>query len=595
MKLLTTNYLLLTKRSGFSLIEALIGIAVFLIIAISAWQAFGVVLNGVKVLKIKSTSINIANEQIEIAHNLPYADVGIVGGFPVGKLQNVHTIQTINGDFDVTITVRNIDDPFDGTIGGSPNDTSPADNKLVEVSVQCTNSCGVPPVVLSTRIAPLTLETTGSNGALFVQVFNSNGEPVESVNVRIENKIASPSIVINDVTDVNGMLQIVDAPPGIEAYEISVTKSGYSSDKTYKAGEETNLVPDKRHASVVTGGVTQISFTIDKISALSISSKSSTCSVVPSVDFSMTGSKVIGLDKFKYDVDHTTNGSGRMSLNEVEWDSYIFSVIDPLYDLVGSNPISPLDLSPDTTQHIDLIIKSKNPKALLVKVKDSATDLPVADATVTIEKGSFSDVSNTGRGFISQSDWSGSSGQSDNTNIDTQSPAGEIKLVNFSGSYVSPGEIISSTFDVGTTTNFHTLEWLPGSQPPQTGDNSVSFQVATNAEILEDTVWDFIGPDGTSNSYFTTTGQSMASVHNGDRFLRYKVFLKTANTQYTPSLSQISFTFSSECTPAGQVFFSGLDSGSYKVTVQKSGYQTFTIDPVVINNDWQDIEVILSP
>lgn len=605
MRLLTTNYLLLNKRSGFSLIEALIGIAVFLIIAMSAWQAFGVVLNGVKVLKIKSTSINIANEQIEIAHNLPYADVGIIGGLPVGKLPYIKTVQNINGDFEVTTTVRNIDLPFDGTIGGSPNDSSPADNKLVEVSVRCANGCGVPPVVLSTRIAPLALETTGNNGALFIQVFNSNGDPLEGANVRIENKLISPNIVINDVTGVNGMLQIVDAPPGIEAYEISVTKSGYSSDKTYKSGEQANPVPDKIHATVVGGGVTQVSFAIDKVSELTISSKNSACSAIGGFDFSMKGSKTIGLNKFKYDLSHVTNTSGNLSLDEIEWDSYMFSSVDSIYDIAGSNPISPLDLAPDTVQNIDLILRSKNPNALLIKVKDSATDLPVADAVVTIEKGSFSDTDNTGRGFLSQSDWSGGSGQSDfanetryfsdNTNINTQSSVGEIKLVNFSGSYVSPGEITSSTFDVGTTTNFHTLEWLPGSQPPQAGNDSLKFQIATNIDNTEETVWNFVGPDGTANSYFTTSGQSMSSVHDGDRYLRYKAFLKTVDNNYTPSLSEFSFTFSSECTPSGQVFFSGLGAGNYKITVQKSGYQTFVADPVAVNSPWQDFEITLSP
>lgn len=607
MKLLTTNTknYLFSKNKGFTLIETLIGVAVFLLIAVSAWQAFGVILEGTKVLRIKSASINLANEKIEIVHNLPYADVGIVGGLPLGKIPHEQIVETSGGSFLVTTTIRNIDEDFDGTIGGSPNDLSPADNKLVEIEVRCANDCGVAPISISTRIAPFALETTGNNGALFVQVFNSNGLPLEGADVHIVNSTITPNITIDDVTASNGMLQIVDAPTSTEAYEITVTKDGYSTDKTYAYGDSLNPVPDKIHATVVSGGVTQVSFAIDELSNITVSSRTDSCSSVGNIDFSLTGSKVIGLDTFKYDVDHITNSSGNLSINDLEWDSYAFDVIDSSYDLAGSNSILPLDLIPGATQHVDLIVSPKNPNALLVKVIDGATSLPLADADVTLESGTFLESDVTGRGFLLQTDWSGGAGQDNFTNetqyfssdgnIETNSPSGEIKLVNFSGSYISDGILTSSIFDTGTTTNFHTLEWLPGSQPVEAGIDSVRLQVSTNLLNTPSTIWDFIGPDGTSNSYFTTSGQQFNASHSGDRFIRYKTFLSTESSINTPSISEISFTFSSECTPAGQAFFNNLDSGDYTLTVEKNGYQTFIQENLSINTDWRDVEIILTP
>ena len=73
----------------------------------------------------------ILSEELEVARNLPYEDVGILNGVPAGVISQTKTVSRNNVDFNLTATVRNIDHPFDGTIGGNPNDTSPADYKLV--------------------------------------------------------------------------------------------------------------------------------------------------------------------------------------------------------------------------------------------------------------------------------------------------------------------------------------------------------------------------------------------------------------------------------------------------------------------------------
>jgi hypothetical protein len=83
-------------------------------------------------------------------------------------------------------------------------------------------------------------------------------------------------------------------------------------------------------------------------------------------------------------------------------------------------------------------------------------------------------------------------------------------------------------------------------------------------------------------------------LHNGDRYLRYKVFLQTVDVQYTPNLAEIAITFTSSCVPPGQVFFTGLETGDYDLTISKTGYQTFN-DTVTISAPWQQREVLLSP
>ncbi len=584
-------------KKGFTLVETLVGVAVFLIIATSSYQAYVSLFSLINQNQYKILALNLANEQFEIIRNLTYSDVGIVGGIPNGKVPNVQNLTRGGINFTVTTTIRNVDIPFDGTIGGTPNDLSPADNKYVELEVTCPACPTFSPITINTTVAPKNLETASTNGALFIKVFDANGIAVSGASVHIVNTQANPDIVIDDVTDNNGLLQVIDAPPGVEAYEITVSKSGYSTDRTYTTGGVGNPDPLKPHATVVLQQVTQISFAIDKISTISFESKSPTCVSIPNIDFSLIGSKQIGNNVPKYSQNLSTNGSGSYSHNSMEWDTYTAIGNDGTYDIVGVNPLNPISLNPDSSQSVDLIAIVKDPKSLLITVKDSATLLPVTDALVTVTNASsYNESQTTDRGFINQTDWSGGVGVdyiAQDNNVDDISPAGELKLKNAFGTYNASGILESSTFDTGSASNFHNLVWSPTDQPPLAGSDSVRFQIATNEEITATTTWEYIGPDGTNSTYYTSANQSISSTHNGDRYIRYKIFLSTADTSVTPNISDIAFTMTSSCTPPGQVVFTGLLSGDYHINVSKTGYITNDSD-VTVNSGWKEQEIILT-
>src|SRR6185369_5544429 len=150
-------------------------------------------------------------------------------------------------------------------------------------------------------------------------------------------------------------------------------------------------------------------------------------------------------------------------------------------------------------------------------------------------------------------------------NIDIHSPDGDLVLKKVFGEYVSSGILVSSAFDTGSASNFQKIEWLPASQPASVGIPNVRIQIATNND---GGVWNYTGPDGTSGTFYTTANQNIDASHNGDRYIRYKLFLDDASTSTTPNISDVSFTFTSNCTPPGQVSFSGLPSGStYTLTL----------------------------
>jgi len=589
--------------TGFTLVEALVGTAIFAILAMGVYQTFVTTMNVIRVSRLKITATALANEQFEIMRNLPYTDIGIVGGLPLGKIPANQNLIRDGKEFSVHTTIRNIDDPFDGTIGGTPNDTSPADYKLAELEITCDTCTNFPPLTLTTYIGPKALESASTNGAIFVKVFDASGQPISEANVHIENNLFSPSFLIDDTTKNDGVLQIIDAPPGAQAYEISVTKDGYTSEQTYTIGDPDNPNPIKPHATVLVQQLTQISFSIDKISTLNVESVDKVCSNIPNIDFSLTGTKTIGTepDILKYDEDHNTDIAGLKTISDLEWDSYNLTFADDLYDLNGTIPATSFSLNPDAVQNIKFIVSLKNPKGLLVTVKDAATGLPISDAEVNLTGTDFDTTLTTGRGFISQTDWSGGAGQInyiDNTkyfdsdsNIDISNPIGEIKLQETFGEYAPSGWLTSSTFDTGSASNFHQILWQPQSQPAETGADSVRLQIATNNDKA---TWNFIGPDGTTGSYYTLSDQEIISAHDNNRYLRYKILLQTADVTKTPTISDISFTFTSLCMPPGQVFFSGLLNNNYNLQVSKTGYNNYTANQSTSAN-WQQIEVILNP
>ncbi len=585
---------------GFTLVELLVGVTVFTVVLMSVYGAYTSIFNVVYTSRAKIDAVDLMDEQFEIVRNLPYTDVGISGGIPVGKLSHIQTIVRDGYAFVVTTTIRNIDDPFDGTLGGTPNDTSPSDYKFVEIQIDCARCKNFTPAIVTTRVAPKNLETASTNGALFIKVFDADGDPIENADVHVENNLSSPRVSLDDVTNRDGMLQLVDVPPGVNAYEITVSKSGFTTDKTYTA-TVSNPSPTKPHATVALQQLTQLSFIIDRVSTFSINSVGSSCSVIPGFDFNLTGAKLIGTgpNVYKYSQNQVTNGSGVLSVPSMEWDTYAVTGIDPTYDLIGINPISPVSLAPNSTQNVQLVVATKNPRTLLITAKDSATGLPLSGVTVTLTKAGFTDTEITGEGYLSQDDWSGGGGQATSTNllkyfssdgnIETGLPAEEIKLKQVFGEYVSSGVLTSSTFDMGGTSNLGQLYWNPASQPVNTGTPNVRVQVATNND---GGVWNFIGPDGTAGTFYTSSNQNLSSVHDGSRYLRYKVFLDTVSTTTSPNLSDVSFTFTTACTPPGQVSFSGLASDTYNIHMVKTGYTTQDI-PVNINTNWQKQDILM--
>jgi len=103
-------------------------------------------------------------------------------------------------------------------------------------------------------------------------------------------------------------------------------------------------------------------------------------------------------------------------------------------------------------------------------------------------------------------------------------------------SFETSGDFISSSQDLGIILNFDTFDWI-ADVPSGTG---LKFQLASNSD---NETWNFIGPDGTNATYYTTSGQNIPSSHDGDRYVKYKAYFSTTDNMKTPSLSSVSINY----------------------------------------------------
>jgi TRAP-type mannitol/chloroaromatic compound transport system substrate-binding protein len=118
------------------------------------------------------------------------------------------------------------------------------------------------------------------------------------------------------------------------------------------------------------------------------------------------------------------------------------------------------------------------------------------------------------------------------TNISvTNTSGGEVQLAPGQTS----GSVVSTTFDAGSSVGFNYLNFT---DTTPTG-TSVQFQIASNND---NSTWNYVGPDGTNTTFYTSPGAIPLSAING-RYIRYQVNL-TGSGGSTPVIDDVTLTYS---------------------------------------------------
>jgi len=381
------------KKNGFTFIDILVGTALLLIVFMGILGAYQLGIKVVSQSKARITATALANQKIEMVRNLSYQDVGTIGGIPAGKINETEIITRNNIEYTVKTTVVYIDDSLDGTI---PADTKPKDYKRAKVKVSWAGRFGGD-VALVTDVVPKETWSETGGGMISISVFDAEGIGVPQANISVVNSTVNPPINAWYLADNNGKLVLPGAPASNENYQITVSKAGFSTDRTYGKGEVSN--PLKPHVSVYDGQLTEVSFSIDELGSFTIQTSGTQEQGYPAISnapFVLKGSKIIGTDAsgnavYKYSDNFLTNNSGELNIDDLEWDSYNFTVnkLATGFDLIGvESPLGiaatqPIDLLPNTSQEVRLILKAEN--TLLVTVKEASSAQPIFGASVKLD------------------------------------------------------------------------------------------------------------------------------------------------------------------------------------------------------------------
>lgn len=599
------------KQKGYTLIELLVSVAVFAILTTAFLSAYAALTKSVKLAREKTILSALASERMEIVRNLPFSDVGTIHGVPAGSLPDEISPVTVliaPVTYKIYYEVTWTDDPADLT--ALTGDSYPTDYKQVKMKVLNTSTGQI--TAFTTSVAPQGLETPGNTGVMRVQVFNSTGQPLSGVDVSITG--ISNGIALSVKTNATGEWVQVGLPPGSNAYHVVATKTGYSTDQTYPLTVQ-NPNPINPDPTILSGVVTNVPLQIDLLSNLTIKTLDSFCQPLNGIGVQTIGAKTIGTNPVVYKFDQTNVSgpasfpAGQINYTNIEWDTYTPNLTTATlqnYNIRGTSPIQKIDVLPATSQTFSIILTPPSDHSLLVIVKDATTKAPLEGAVVELQKGGSQPqdyFGSTGGSVWVQNDWTGGSGFADwssstpttywvaDPDIYINNGSNDIQLRKSGSKYPvnATSTLQSSTYDTGTgASTFTTITWTPISQDAST---TLAIQIAANND---NATWEYVGPDGTTQTFYTVPGTNISSSLNNNRYVRYKVYLSSQNDKKTPALTSINLNYVSGCYTPGQYLFDDItpsNGDAYTLTVTLPGYQTF-IDTYQIGGNGT-VEILL--
>ena len=444
----------MSSSQGFTLIELLITTFIIGTVVTGLFGLFVLNLRGAQGGELRVAGIALANEKMEMIRNLPYDDVGTIGGVPAGAIEPNETITRNSVPYTVETDIRYIDDPFDGVVGGSlegqtvvahkppgnpggcqtivvgdaaapahqahgddigqpcPGDPDPSgadpvgtDYKQARVSVTWPSQYNVSPVLLIALIAPQGIEGGENQGTLDFQVLDALGQPIQNALLTVINDAVNPTINTTTQSDSNGRVVLPGLPVSAGSYELLVTKSGYTTEQTFDQTATFFPDPDYAHLSMIDREITEKTFFIDQIGSLEVTIEEDGTSGGPvaSLAYTLRGTKRIGIDdqaEVVYSVNEqaTTDSQGENSHADLAWDIYDITIdgVATGFDVKESSIPLPLSLNPADELELTITVVDHSDSSLQVTVLDEL-QAPVDNATVQLVDGvSYDETLGTG-------------------------------------------------------------------------------------------------------------------------------------------------------------------------------------------------------
>jgi hypothetical protein len=384
-----------TNNSGFTLIEALTLLFIFSLITITFYQVITVGTRYILFSKNRLGAIALANEKMEIVRNISYDYVGVQGGACDGIIPQDEDVSENGKNYHVHTLATYVDDSYDGTLGGSPNDTAYKDYKIVKITVSWNNGAtDMGSVDLISRFVPPGLEVaTSGDGILSINIFSDQdgGAGVPQTTVQVTNSELGFSETRQ--TDDSGNIMIVGAQESIQKYKIILSKSGYEDVATFAPYPDTAYNPVDTHASVVAGSLNVTNIALNKTADLKIITQDYFGNTIPDIGFDLSGGRRLGAevtypyaDIFNLVETDQTDSSGEKQYDSISPGQYEFSLDSSIteYEFIGTDPAPPFVLSSEEDLDFKVVLAEKDVTSLLTRISINGSDDPLIDATVEL-------------------------------------------------------------------------------------------------------------------------------------------------------------------------------------------------------------------
>ncbi len=398
----------LFSNKGFTIIEALVVLSIFSIILVTFYSTFTLGTQYIIDAKNRLGAISLANQKMEIIRNLPYDDIGTVGGAPSGVL-DADYFENVNAvNYHIKTDISYIDDVFDSTIDGTDN--VPTDYKTARITILWGEESSVQQMYLLSDFVPPGVETNAGGGTLRINVIDTPANGLSGVAVNISS--ADNGINISTSTDSNGTVLRPGMPAG-DDYVLSVSKDDYESVTTLPVSPESDYDPvTDQNASVVEGSLNIKTIIIDLVGNINITTKDPFGNIIPDIDFNLSGGRLVGNNisgglpgvlEYNYSQELSTNSSGEENIEDVSPGSYIFKLDDEEddYTFYKINPNNDVDtnefvLDPGVDLEIEAVLLDNLVDSLCVTVLNQDTGSLIEGAEITLKNVSLGyDVSLT--------------------------------------------------------------------------------------------------------------------------------------------------------------------------------------------------------
>jgi len=387
------------RSGGFTFIELLV---VTFVVGFSVVGIFGLFVLSLRTAQEgerRVAAVALANERAEMIRNLPYLNVGTLGGLPSGPIPQEEAIFRNGLTYTVRTDIRYFDDPYDGT---APADALNIDYKQARVEVSWPSPNNATPILEIMHIAPVGIEGGEAAGTLDFQALTAAGAGVSGATVHLVNESTNPTVDFTTQADDTGRVLLPGLPVAAGSYELSVSKAGLTSEQTYDTTASFIPDADHTHLSALQGQVTEKTFFVDQTASVDVTTQDEAAQPIGTVAYSLIGTRTIGIDGagqpvYVFDYTGQTDATGSATHEELVWDSYALTIDGAAagYDIKETNMLLPISVDP--AEAVDLVVTLTPHTTISLHVSvATAAGLPVDNATVRITATGVDETNITG-------------------------------------------------------------------------------------------------------------------------------------------------------------------------------------------------------